>query len=105
MNLLTFDQNIRTVYLYIRAVYPYENHVTTHTRIPKFRSYIMLLHVNTVEFCIFDVLCLMFISIHIKVYDQTGLSVLFFLSNIYLCAQMTVLLCLFRLILNVQINS
>ena len=29
-NLLTFDQNIHTVYLNIRAVYPNKYHVTTH---------------------------------------------------------------------------
>ena len=32
-NLLTFDQNIRTVYLNICGVYPIKNHVTTHTRV------------------------------------------------------------------------
>ena len=29
-NLLTFNQNIHTVYLNIRAVYPNKKHVTTH---------------------------------------------------------------------------
>ena len=34
-NLLTFDQNVRTVYSSIRPVYPNKNHVTTHPGICK----------------------------------------------------------------------